>query len=1134
MKREIIGLVLAAGALCAEAVTYSSATVVTEPVTGAAETVVVNCGSGKFVSLNAANTYGGATTITSGGVIVSNVAAFGQSPSITVSHGTTIRVCVDFATADTTLNAAILDRLTVVPTSPAADTMVSLQFAGDGLKNNVDLTNHPYVWLGAEVGASALTLTGTYTPCSDNVYRIGGNGGSNGESRGLIVKGMTDAPGGVPRRIHFKNGVNSLVNAAPQCTGDLIIDAGSHVAVGKDADFGTVTNIILRGGGRILFKNANLTYGANRSFTIDGSGSFHSCGATGSVKTRWNGPIKGSGTLSLTDQGGCVFASPSNTFTGELRNVCTHQQYDIPLEFGDGANFSWAGSKITQLNYTNNLIVINCDADVVFNTEISAEGGRLIKRGHGTATLGRAFPRKQLRTDIPVLVVEQGTLRRSAVETTGGPGLMDIKAGGTLDLGGIAADNLFLPYGGGAIVNPPATGMRGTGTAQPGRLFTGSAEGVLRIYNSSGSDAWQINGETSLSGGLAIDQGVVRANMGTCISNVLVGASGTLLFNSELPRSAGLAVEYWYGLDSKCFNGESGHEGRYTKTLDYVSRTVPDLVSDMWAWADTNVFCSGEGNDAGGTSGPLVTTMGATRNYFAARFTGYFIAEQEGRYEFQGYADDAITLWIDGQQILHGAAGSHSSMFSGAIDLTAGHHAIQVLFLDESGWEVFGLKMKAPGESAFTLLPTRLLTSWDGRRTALPSVTGTGTLRVSAGSQWPETLGLENFTGCIGVDAATASDGIGALAPHSAQLRYAGDWALSGANWAVAGDASLTNISGRVGAAIAPGVANAVGGLNTTTRIPLDRPFSFSFDFLLTEPKGGSMGDGFAVCLHDGGPNVTAAGTFSYSEEPNSQHLSCTSAYGAHLYMMPPSSDICWVKQGKYVTAPGNQRTNTVFTMNNVWSTPMHVDFTWDGTQNLVLAVSNAKGQSFCWTNSFAGAEIPTLFPNGAYIGLWGRNAGYFVRMVAANVALDFGQPDSSASLYAGPLTLKDGTVAAVGDVVHAGGLASALTVDGDATLTTADGFALDVASSDWTFNLSNATARLAFDGGCALSASPITVNLLGEAPVAPRVLADFTALGSPALTFVRGADVPSKVQLRYAEGKLSVWSSIGTVVFVR
>ena len=1113
---------------------FKSAQTVDEVIAG--DTAVrIDVPANTFVSFTGANTYTGGTVIERGGVIVSNVTALGTGP-ITCANGTAIRVCVDFADHEGGLQQ-LIDRIEVAaPAEGGDEPWVSFQLMAGGLANDVDFSQQPYLWLGAPgTGDKAQPFKGALVPYG-NEYRFGYARSAYNEARGLSFSSvLTDAPDGTPRRVLLRgNGVTTLSGGT--YTGGIVVEGPAYLALNGPDSIGVSTNLTLRGGAYANFKNTNKTYPANLDIRNEGTNAFHSCGADKTVCTVFKGPITGWGKIRLTDQGGVRFTSASNTFTGTLELVNDHRTYGIEIGIGDGANCSWKGDQIIQKNttggqnpsaLTNNFVQVNCNDDFTLETDLGAPGGRLVKKGTGTLTLAKPFARTPRRVDQPVIEIHGGTLRRTQPEPTAATGLVFFKNNATLDLNNVAAASLWLPYGTGNIVNPADGAMVLEGTANAQTAFNGTLGGDVTV-RVTGAEPWQVGNRTRIAGKLALAAGNIRVNQGFAVDELDVDARACLLFNSDRPTDVGLKMEIWCNGNDKTWSG-GDHAAKFATARAEMAKRKPDATGDMADFLD-GTFVSGPNPSQTPEPNAFTAVLGSGPNNFITRFTGYFLAETEGTYTFQVYADDAGRITLDGTNtVVDVAAGTKDAAGEGSVWLAAGWHPIEVLFNEEGGWEYIRVTMKAPGAAASETLPLRLLSVWNGKATALPRVTGAGVLELMPGAVWPDGMGLADFTGTLVANDRTAEPDVGTVTPATASLVYAGDGSLFH-DWTTKGLAVCESID----VATLCGKANNWGSLNTTARLPLDQPFEVAFDFSAVEPWGGAPGDGFALVLHDGTVGYHG-GTFSFGA---GARLNEKSAYGMQFYLIPEGTYFAWVRDKQALGAVVTNAAEKAFTMDKLINSPARATLTWDGA-NLVATLEKGTAR-WCSTNAFAAVDLPARFPNGAYLGIWGQNGGYYTALRIEKLSLVHGGMSDTApkQVFNGTLGLTNGTVtAALAGSVQAE-LAADLAVTGAGTLAVEDGRTLVCTGATWAFDLANPEAKLTCRGALTFPTATITVDVsAGEATPRTRVLADLTGVADGAaqgLSFRLADDLPAAWKLRYRDGLLSLTDGTGTALILR
>ncbi len=1122
----------------AEVRTYTSAQTVSDVLSGD-DSVVVDCGAGNFVTFTGANTFTGGVEIRSGGVIVSNETALGTDGPVVCANDTAVRVCVKYAGTDRTLNSAVIDRIQVAaPADGEEPPHVSFQLAGPGLTNDVDFTSQPCLWLGGPVtGDRAQYLEGTFEPCG-NVYRFGYTKTVVSEMRGLCVKGLTDAPDGTSRSVLVRGaGVTSFSGGS--YTGGITVEGPARIAVGDGGGFGTgVTNrptdfVTLRNGAWLLLKNAGKTYPATLGIRIEGTNSIHSCGASSSVYTTIKGPVTGWGEIQLTDQGGIWFTSASNTFTGALRMKNTHSIYEVDVRIGDGDNCSWAGDEIVQPSLTNHVFSVNCSSNFTLNAALSSEGGMVRKYGRGALTFAKPFGRQPFAAcpNRPVLRVDGGAVQLTSPWTTTRDGVMELLNASALDLGGAVSAQLPLPYGNGRIVNPGDGAITLVGPGVSASAFSGFLDGDVAV-SVSGGEPWRLGADTEIAGTLTTVAGSVMMVDGVKADGYeATAASRTLFASSESERGVGLRMEAWYDIPQNY---------SFQASIERTATVKPDFVGDMSAFGD--IFKSGEPNTAEGCSGPFADSFGGTRNWFLVKFTGYFTAEAEGEYAFRAYADDGVRIILDETNtVINATPGDANTALIGSAHLTAGAHPIVVWFWEKSGWEVLKIHMKAPGETGWSFMPTRLLSDWNGRHTDLGAVTGSGSLELASdGAAWPEAMDFSGFSGSLVANSYTATTNAGAVTPCSSSIYFGNAWSPLGANWTMKGRATAAMLpSGAAVELMGEAVANSSGSLNSAKPLDLSRPFAFSFDYSVHKPwHQNYLGDGFSLVLHDG-KTGSNNGAFSYGEDPDTRRIGDSSAYGVQFYLMPSMGIGAWVKDTKRV---GAAVTNTSeFVMSKFVDGPMHVEMLWDLT-NLVVRLEK-ETEVWAMTNALAESELPARFPNGAFLGVWGQCGGWYTSMRLENVVVETAADDAGedAVVFNGVLGVTNGVSTLVVDAGVSAEVSAALDVVGAGGFSVSEGRTAALTSPTWTFDLTNPDSLLTLSGAftfpVATAETPVTVALKGEPKPRTRVLADLSGVAdgaADALAFRLGDGYPGSYRLVYRDGRLSISNARGTMLIFR
>ncbi len=769
--------------LRAEVVKFTGSThVVHSDVISGEDSVEIDKSSGDqawFVSLEGENTYSGGTTIKDGGVVVVNASSLGTG-RIACHNDTKIRVCVNYRALGTTLKAALLDRIDVVDPGNGTEPHVTIQLCGEGLKNDVDFTDQPYLWLAwinkysgftthAGYDETNRTLQGVFTPYG-NEYRLGYSSEYN-NTYGISITNLCDAADGTPRRV-FMRGCNRLVlkelnnSGNPAWSGGTYVEGGEscEIAVDSTADFpklsddASKTNCLVFRGGRLRTTGPVRTFtGNNARIVIEprtSATSFHCYGGSNSSVT-FNIPIEGDGKIKFTDSSReYFFTSPSNTFTGEIQT----DQTVGSICFGNGANFSWRGSAVRQTKEDARLtVIVDSNEDAEFCTSLSATGGSFIKRGRGNISLTGAIDRAP--TNGPSVIIEGGSLTLAQTAPFSAEGTLLFRKFGVLDLNfNENIGSVWLPQGNGKIVNVPGGGVTFAGSALEDEAFSGT-----------------IDGTATISKGTLIFDGSLGTQSTTGVSRVNVAAEGGISFKKPM---AGMTLEFWY--DTRAgYNSTPAHA--FNRALeDAFFARLCDLRTNLSEVVDGTFEI---------THARFAEIMGENKDQFVARATGYFWAEEEGEYQFKLTSDDFSTLTFYGTNVVCSVLPSQTGNATGSIHLTAGYHPISVYFKENTGDEYIKVHLRRPGDANLnSLLPTRLLSSCAVAETQTLELGGAGEISLGDDAQWPQGLDLDSFTGTVRLDDHALSADAGSLAIGSGTLL----WDATGENQIYSGQLTLT------------------------------------------------------------------------------------------------------------------------------------------------------------------------------------------------------------------------------------------------------------------------------------------------------------------------------------------------------
>ncbi len=490
--------------------------------------------------------FSGDVTVRSGGVLVSNLTALGTG-RIKMHPHTALIVAVSYKDAGQSLREKIIDRIDVQNPDGLAEPglWVSFQVQGDGLRNDVDFSAQPHLWLSAPKSTDGYqnwyeTLGGVFTPYGDT-YKFGYNYVTYSETVCLAVDGLCDGADGTPRGVVFRGPSTSVIGRNWTFTGRIRIEDGAWVQFNDRGGLGPVppearTNQITICGADCGF-NPRLsggTFHKNIGVTVEPGAAvgFYPAGNTREDGVNvFNGPLCGSGTITLADNGGFWFTAADNSFSGDITVAHGRAQW---FKIGKEDRFSWGAGGTFSVLYGEAeaplSLVLESAADAAFDMFVTGQRGRIVKRGAGTLTLARAPTLTQL-AGLPSVAVEGGTLRRGWTDAAELPRWAVLGAGAAFDLGGYSDANVFLPYGAGTLLNPAAgTAVEIVRSAITNDLaFTGRIAAPAKV-TVEGTTPWRVGAGAQFDGGLEVAGGPVRFEDGVALAAgaVTLGADAVL------------------------------------------------------------------------------------------------------------------------------------------------------------------------------------------------------------------------------------------------------------------------------------------------------------------------------------------------------------------------------------------------------------------------------------------------------------------------------------------------------------------------------------------------------------------------------------------------------------------------------
>ena len=658
-------------------------------------TVIGANGSGMVLAGN--NTFTGGAEIDGATVTLAHANALGVqgasgAPDISLSNGAVLRL-----TAAMDVNALVTERIT--PGSSGFLLLGSANAAQD-----IDLSNHP----GITVGAAELSLdyTGTLTPptATDTYLLGGGNQPFNGTpNRGLAVSNLADgakATGvviGTPGMVELRRGNTYSGGTVVTNRGVLFLreDGLGALPAAPDPDNLYVDNGVIRSG------NAIFTLPANRGITVGPGGlELH---PWGSHTMTVAGDLSGSGKITTTDSGWVTFAGANNTFSGLL---------DIPmgrnLRIGDGANFSWSSAGTFAIN---GLLALNYNSDWSLSYPFSGAGS-LRKEGSGTLTLSGE------NSYGGITYIDAGTLRvteNNVLPSGAGKGAVTIAAGATLETDGrnlsigglngagqvkdsvgtttalyVGADNVTASFAG--TTDPQFDVIKvGSGTQRLTRPDGSFANAEIR------AGTLELFGETAITGVVETVGGTLGVTFGT------QGLDGKYYSLSAVPRTTDFVS--------------------YTAVTNFLRDKTPNVIQNSTGFGATFNALSN------GSRFPAPYNAQSTSN-FAVLWEGLFAAQTSGSYGFATASDDGSVVFINGQMVvdnnaMQGYTWGDSNIVT-EVELEAGMHQIAIAFYEAGGDQGLTVWFRPPGAVALRELPNNLLyTGTDSGEARIGTLAGT-------------------------------------------------------------------------------------------------------------------------------------------------------------------------------------------------------------------------------------------------------------------------------------------------------------------------------------------------------------------------------------------------------------------------
>jgi fibronectin-binding autotransporter adhesin len=432
---------------------------------------ITKAGSGTL-TLNAANTYAGPTTVSAGTLTLGSNGSLGSTTAaVTVSGGTLNLGSKTITTGAVTVAGGSLSTGTLTGTSYDVQSgTVSTILAGGGAlekttSGTVTLSGANTFSGGATVSAGTLSVTvagalgtgaltldgGTLEVVSNSALALNRNTTVSSDS--TIAVNRSSSNGAVTHtfgtlsigqdtltltRGATGTGTGGITFGATTLTGDATFAPGSNTLLTLASVTGTDTGFTVNGAGGLAISgafsvgNGDLTLNAG-SLTLNGTTSYDATTVSGGSLTLGTGANLGSGLFTQT--GGSVLytntgglGSRSLTISGGTFGFTAAGGAGTGIFTLNGGGLLWSGTNTldvsSRLNLTGNATFDTGSNSVVFGTALDTDYG-ITKAGSGTLTLAAGTTINGLTS------VSAGTLRTTDGTVFGSSGV-SIAGGGTL------------------------------------------------------------------------------------------------------------------------------------------------------------------------------------------------------------------------------------------------------------------------------------------------------------------------------------------------------------------------------------------------------------------------------------------------------------------------------------------------------------------------------------------------------------------------------------------------------------------------------------------------------------------------------------------------------------------------------
>ena len=562
----------------------------------------------------------------------------------------------------------------------------------------LDLSGYPGLYVGSD--EVTLNYTGALTP-EGTTYRLGGGLlTATTNATGLNIASLQD-DGSTPRRVVIGQPGVVYLKAGNTYSGGTRIESNGVAYVAADGGFGAVPasvdvqNIVLDGG-FLRSTNSLNTLSVNRGIQVSGSGGrlhvYSGC------RLLVQGPLSGTGTVSIADVGTVQLGSTNNTFNGPVSVNPTSGS--TTFEIGTGSLYSWTSVQPITGSNQGGVVAINANAAVTFASKLDG-ALTVIKRGTGTTTLSVGG-----NTYTGTTRVEAGLLQVAATDVIPygvGKGVVELYAAGAFDLNGRDV-RINGVQGEGLVTNTlgSAQTLR-VGETNIFAFYSGKIASSVTVRKVNAGASYQLDCGADLRVNPAVDSGVLALQNVSRLQTPITVAAGA---QASLRAAAnGLMAEFidytpvnTAGVDTNLLTAASVNAlfAQYTPTISTNSVHL-GLAFDYGAMTT----CKFPGKYANGST-----------ERFAARWRGRFYAPVDGTYTFGLSSDDCSMLFINDAVVVSNNVfqgyQSGAPQRSGSVALTAGFYPILIAFCELTGDQGLTAYVTIPGCQR-TLLPQALL-----------------------------------------------------------------------------------------------------------------------------------------------------------------------------------------------------------------------------------------------------------------------------------------------------------------------------------------------------------------------------------------------------------------------------------------